>query len=393
MRQLAPIESLYAEHKIAIQTTAHLQGELTVNVLQQALQAVAARHPLLSSQIVQKEGSLYFAKMPPQEIPIKVYKGSKIHEVLRTELNLPIPEKPLFRAAILDHSFLIVTVHHAVADGISCMQLQKEILETYAALVDKRYKPAPPLPLIHPLEYFSSQETTPEKTAQFVKRQTEYVKTLNVQTIPHAEGTPTIEFIQRRLNLEALQKRCKEHQVTIHGALCAAHLLAVREMISNTDQPIELYNSSPVNLRPRINPPMDEEHMLSMAWGHGDRYSVSKYTSLWTLASAINKDIAECIESKEIFDRILAFRELMSAMILISFSITNVGKIRIPKHYGPITLKEIYFIPIYWFPFLGASVGTFDDQLTLSYQYLTPHFSTDLIEKLADIAMQKLEAP
>ena len=93
-----------------------------------------SRHPRLNWRIVGEQNCLRFETEGTQKIPLQVV--DKLHnkywqEVVTAQANEEIDSsKCLMRAVLVralneeDTNYLITTIHHAIADGLSFVQLQ-----------------------------------------------------------------------------------------------------------------------------------------------------------------------------------------------------------------------------------------------------------------------------
>lgn len=394
MRALSDIESFYVEIDISIVTSSHIQGSVSIEILRKALHLVVMRHPLLTARIIKKSKSLYFENIPEFEVPFKIYENTKIHAIEQEVLNVPLDiESGLIRVNLLlspNKAVLITKFHHAIGDGLSSIELHKEILQTYADLAENKTSKAPALALMPSIEDLLSGSVSSSEISDYARKYAEFADSISPQVLPpeKEESAQTIDFVQMKLNrneLHSLLKQCKAQHTTVHGAICAAHLLAIRELLNKNQQPIDLCCHSAMDIRSRMDSPITKEHMISGAWGWAGCYSVDLNTSLWSLAKQMSDDLKKIIANKDLFKRTLSFSNLKK-QIPIALYVTNIGNIEIPKRYNHLTLKEIYFIPAYRKSIFVAAIGTFNNQLYIHYPYLKPYYSSKLISKIANRA-------
>ena len=120
-----------------IVTISRIKGIISEELLRQALNITQSRHPLLNARIVAKSNSFWFEDKA-DKIPLSVVNKQQIHqweEVVVKELNQKInSDKNLLRVTLINFEeeenicYLIATIHHAIADALSCIQLHSEIL-------------------------------------------------------------------------------------------------------------------------------------------------------------------------------------------------------------------------------------------------------------------------
>ncbi|MFC5288832.1 non-ribosomal peptide synthase/polyketide synthase [Actinokineospora guangxiensis] len=125
-----------------------LAGPLDTQVLQRALNAVAARHDALRTTF--GDGAQVVADAA--EIPLRTAASTDLDRDLAEELRVPfdLSRGPLTRAVLLDHEgehVLLIAQHHIVTDGWSVRLLIAEVLEHYRALLSGERPEVPALPV------------------------------------------------------------------------------------------------------------------------------------------------------------------------------------------------------------------------------------------------------
>ncbi|MDY6899697.1 MAG: condensation domain-containing protein, partial [Cyanobacteriota bacterium] len=151
-----------AAHEQAMEILNNLAGSLNIvtisriketireELLKQALDIIQSRHPLLNSRIVAKSNSFWF-KAGADKIPLSVTNKFQIEqwkEVVIEELNERInSDKNLLRVTLLkikeeeNICYIITTIHHAIADASSCIQLHSEILSNCQKIAEEKVEP------------------------------------------------------------------------------------------------------------------------------------------------------------------------------------------------------------------------------------------------------------
>ena len=117
-----------------------VEGKLDFTALQAAMQRVAARHPMLQSNVEFGEGFLGCKWVPstntdPQIIQISTpIAGEQVSRLLHFNLEHEIGLRLLVESSGDRHSLRFV-FHHACCDGIGAFQFLEEFLNAYHALV------------------------------------------------------------------------------------------------------------------------------------------------------------------------------------------------------------------------------------------------------------------
>jgi len=156
LNQLMPGESVYHSP-----TAARLIGKLDVPALQQALQAIVARHDSLRTifQIVDGE-PIQVVQDFVLDVPVidlasidEDQREAEALNILKREARSPfdLSVGPLIRACILrlreDEHIVLVTMHHVVTDGWSFGIFHRELSSFYEAFAFNRPAPYSDLPL------------------------------------------------------------------------------------------------------------------------------------------------------------------------------------------------------------------------------------------------------
>jgi len=135
-----------------------LRGDLDLDALRRALDALVARHESLRTRFPTVAGEPVQVVEPEVrlELPVEKVDGApeaRLSEALWEEWERPfdLAAGPLVRARLLRFGArlhgLVVTTHHIVSDGWSQALLRHELQALYAAFRARRESPLPPLPL------------------------------------------------------------------------------------------------------------------------------------------------------------------------------------------------------------------------------------------------------
>lgn len=123
--------------------TARIVGELHVDQLQQAIAWVQQQHPLLGVRIVTAQSGQPWLIEDSASIPLRVVQRQSEQQWLsevEQEISHPFDwnQAPLIRMVLVhaaDISELIITCHHAIADGMSTVYLLRDRLQKAAMQV------------------------------------------------------------------------------------------------------------------------------------------------------------------------------------------------------------------------------------------------------------------
>ena len=410
LRKFSSLEITMVQGRLSVFTYCDLVGMLYPDILKQALKLVIKRHPLLNCRIVAADNDFYFQRKTTNKTTFQIIENVKNkHALFCAEFNNPLPEtQSLFRITlILDSSVkqiskktkstLIIVVHHAIADGACGIELQRKVLQTYADIMHKKTIKTEELPVMSSLDELIKSSIGLGDLNKFVKQyQKQYKNIANAQRLEPASLniTPQINFIQKSLSqkqTKALIDKCKLNKTSVHGAICAASLLTIREQLDKTAKPIMLCCHMPVDMRRRLNPPVGEEHMFCAAGGTIGCYKISQNTSIWNLSKKIINDIRNSILSNRVFKEYLTFDETTATLFpKITAGISSLGNINMPDKYANLKVQQIGGMGIGAFPLITVTSLVFNHKLIINYLYTNPWFAETVVKNIANNINQKL---
>lgn len=247
---------------------------------------------------------------------------------------------PMYRVKVLQfdqRNTLLFTIHHSIVDGSSMIRLLHQLFTDYQALsqadgIDEiTLSPADLRPSDPSLFKQNGQMSSVLRRGLSVIRNRIHDLIFPVGQRLESDLSPR-EFVDRETGIQGLQwqggmlyhsdrilsqtqtdrwiDRCKREGTTVHGALCAAALLALSDCYG-TD-PHYLLLRSPVDLHRRRMEVGDEDIDCAVS-SCGRKYRVHPSGSLWDLARTCSHDIRQFIDGPGIIDSINVFDWLMSS--------------------------------------------------------------------------------
>lgn len=243
-----------------------------------ALDVIQQENPLLQARIVwNAENGLRFEPAPDAPIPLECHAATENNWLthIENELARPFAEDaaPLARCLYLErdtatHSVLVLCFHHSIADGRSGEALIRRLLDCIANKTTpaKASRPAtaamPPMSAVVP-ERFRWTELEEEAEALMDVQMRDYKRHGLVARQPWLNSAAPARIPRLiRLNLppEATRRllvQARAQKSSVHGALCAAQLLAQYHLhrLHGSEQPATLFLSCPVDLRVHLEPP------------------------------------------------------------------------------------------------------------------------------------------
>jgi NRPS condensation-like uncharacterized protein len=292
---------------------ARIEGPLTPEIFQQALDLVQKRHPMLQVHIVELADGFYFRAEGTSKIPLRVI--DKQHEnqgieIAEDELHQKFPGglAPLCRVTFLRSSTsngsseIIATFHHAITDGMSCMRFFDDLLSYCQKIAAGDYigevvtmQPLPPLEKL--LESRLTSKNNIEEAHEKPSQEIQPPKLIIEEEAPPSDRRTHLltRILSPQMTMQ-LKERCKQEKTTVHGALCAAMLFGAAK-IAFTDAPIHLSCGSNVNLRKYCEPEVKDDYMGCFAWGVVEIHTLDKTTTFWNLARECKSKITLSLSS------------------------------------------------------------------------------------------------
>jgi NRPS condensation-like uncharacterized protein len=401
---------------------AEIEGDVKPEIVQQALKLVQKRHPMLQVYIVETEDGMYFQSEGITEIPLQVIYQKHENEgwkIAEKELHTKFPpgKIPLCRLTLLyspenqTTCQMIITFHHGIVDGISCMQFINDLLLYCQKIVAGENIPqVESLELMPAIENLVNYDLIPE--AEITKTSVNEQINLEPQLIIEGKASANERFskiLPRNLSQDMtkmLITKCKQEETTVHGAICAAMLFAFRKLLNAKEQ-INLSYGLPVNLRKSCQPEINTKNLGCFISVLGFNQLVGKNTSFWDLARKCKSKIHNSLISGIPLNLLKQNRfrspdrELMAKSVISkedkmgrnnAFAISNRGKFQFEYKQEQIKIKDLYFATgqhlggdCFW---LG--VVTLNDQIFFSFVYVDPVISDQTANKFADYVIHIL---
>ncbi|KZL47760.1 alcohol acetyltransferase [Nodularia spumigena CENA596] len=398
-----------------IVTISRIKGPLSAEILRQALDIIQRRHPRLNSRIISSRNRLCFQTEGTTKIPVRVvekFAHEQWQQVVEQEMNQAIDSSKCLMRAVLVHfqshsheNYLITTGHHAIGDGLSSIRLHSEIL-TYCQQIfsGNLINPVTTLLPLPPVE-----ELLPRWTNKFQGKisSTLFLLQMGLQKIWHRPQTLGFEkyvpIAQRRCNIihrqldpeltQQLVNSCRQENTTVNSAFSAAIMLIIaRNITKNKRKAIKLNCLTYLDLRRHIQPEISDDHMAVLASSIMGFYTIKSNTSFWELARKVKQKFEASTKRGDIFKMILVAKHLIDfsltypKQVAATVSVSNAGRVNIPKVYGEFELEEISFLgshALYAGMFI-THVSTFQGKMLLNFVFSEPSISRNTMEGIVN---------
>ncbi len=399
IRSLGSLEHLFwlcdQNSLVHFAVTALISGETSARDWRRALDRLQKRHPILSVCIGGEPGSVpSFRQADARPIPLRIVEDepeprweAEVGEELATPFNPS--QAPLIRAVLIagarDAAFMLVA-HHSIADGLS---LAYAIRDTLDAVAGRSLRPLPWLP---------SQDdmmNLPDSLADSQEQDQAEALTPAVYR-RHDNARPTVKGLRLSPALTSrVRDRARQEGTTVHGALCAALVLASRDVSAWREIPLRIL--SPINARPLLDAGESCGVFLGATTSMFDRQAMD----FWDIARDARIGVAANQTSENIAAQLSAFRQVVGngaevataaefgAKVFASeVMLTNLGSLSFDRQFGHVTLKAM-FGPAVLTGFEGhqtISVATVNGALCLLHTSHTP--PEGLLEKTQSVLSQ-----
>jgi len=402
-RRLDPAEAFFwfLDHVSSMNFTVIAEGAgyLDDEALRAALARAQREHPLLRAKIsTDAEHRLLWIPAPDAPMDYTVADaGPEWQTPLAEAMARPFPldSAPLVRALRfnLDGGRWVVALvfHHSAGDGRCGCRLLAEILVD-TATPDRPTTPHPgypPLHALYPPAYTGAAGAEALRNFKAQRKQ-ELQRHGQFEALPGFNHHPparqpriqTLRIEPERL--ERLADRCRATGATIHGAISAAQLLAVRRAFGDAE-PHTLGLTTPADLRAYLPEHPGDDTPLLCATMVTSVYRVEPDEDFWALARAVSNDIKRQLQRGDghlffdLFpplaefpatpDGIAAFARMMENVPQVSMA-SNVGRLAPLPGPTPFQVEALSFALC---PMLShvlfTAVSTFQGRMTLNVNF------------------------
>ncbi|MBD2293392.1 alcohol acetyltransferase [Anabaena sphaerica FACHB-251] len=396
-------------------TISRINGNLQEAVLRQALDIIQYRHPRLNSRIIHFRNRFHFLTAGTKKIRLQIVHNldeEQWQEVVNQEMNQAIDSsKCLMRVVLVPIksqpkiSYLITTLHHAISDGLSSIQLHSEILTYYQRLTSghtiQKLTTLEPLPPIEKLLPKHTQGWKGNINRFLLLLKLGFQKLYNQpQTLGFEKNAPihkrSSEIIHRQLHPDLTEKflqSCQQENTTVQSALCALLMLTVaRKIIKANQKSVRVNCLSYLDLRRRLQPAISEENLAVLATSMMGFHTIKRNTSLWEIARKVKQNLEVGIKHGDIFNIVLIAKYLINFCLIFpqqvaaTVSVSNIGNVKIPKTYGELELEEISFASSHslYAGMFVIHVATFQGKMLLNFVFSQPSISRETMEEMVN---------
>ena len=316
-RKVAPAERVFTRAPYAIVTmVARIKGNVTEEMLNDAIFKVQQRHQNLRVRIVEDEDNIpWFTTEDVKEIPVKIVARESedhwmrvYHEVCKIPFEFDV--RPAIRFILVQSpgvSELMIVCHHIICDGMSLAFLARDLM-TYLGDPNREIELLPdPEPLnldnipkevsLNPIIRFILKRTNKNWDKDKIYfDQEDYLNLNEAYWNNYSHKMITIELTETQTS--DLVNRCRREGVTVNSALTSA--FACAQYIIQGDKPFHSNIFIAGSLRDRLlNPP--GEVMGIYVGGVIPKFKYNKKISFWDNTRKLHKGLKSLYTNKNLF--------------------------------------------------------------------------------------------
>ena len=418
-RRVTPLERFFTWSPYAIVTmVARIRGNVTENMLQEAISQVRLRHANLRVRIREdQDHALWFTSEGVGEIPIEIVPRESDDHWLRvqeeaSQIPFEFGVRPAIRFILVQSSFvseLIILCHHIICDGLSLAYLARDLM---LHLGDPtRQVEVLPDPVLMDMDNLP-EDVSLSGIVRFLmnrinKRWLEESVFFDQEDYENLSEAYWTNFRHRVVPVElseaqtdAVVDRCRAENVTVNTALTAAFVGAQHIVLG--DQPYHSRIAIGASVRDRLRRPAGEA-MGYFAGGVAPRFKYDIKKTIWENARQLHRMVQPLYENKKLFreslvwcylepglmeslnfktigrlvpphasrysklsafsqrDDVVAYlvkRENLDSFdnVLIGTAITNLTRLDFPRQYGSLELERLTMIPGGAFPLTNVKL-------------------------------------
>jgi NRPS condensation-like uncharacterized protein len=328
---------------------ARVRGRIEYDKLAKAAAAVQSRHGILAAAIRRSPDGrrTFYASSNPLFIEVRKAVDATWQEAAALDVVRPFDMEngPLVRIIALEDGIgadILLTMHHAVADGMSAVMVLRDLLCAHAGMELMKHASIESMDQLLAKDLPSALHNMPLKDvggAYDVKpwmERNDFVPKVRTITLD-------------RSSTDRIVSAAREHNTTVHSVLSVAFARVLHGNGITTAQG-SVRVVSPINVRPYLNNTQQCGLFFS---GMMDVYKPSN-SSFWDDARAAhasivkfqNKDAAlrtlvNAIRLSDRDDSPQAAKEAMRPIVNRELLLSNLGRINIPRNYGPLHLERV----------------------------------------------------
>ena len=339
-RRISPLEGMFLHAPYSIVTmTARIKGEVTEDLLKDAVYKVTARHTNLKLKVeYDDQGDPWFTSQDVQEVPVEIISRENDQQwmqVIRQQSLIPFDFeiRPAIRFLLVQSSQvseLVIFCHHMICDGLSLAYLVRDMMTTLGdpsiqlevlqdpKPIDRDNLP-PGVKMNGLVNYFIDRINSKWHEERVYFGQEDYQALLEAYWSNFNHQMSLIEFTEDQTT--ALVDRCKNEGVTVNSALAVG--LAAAQIRVEDLRPYHADITIAGSLRERLAQPAGEG-MGFFVGAVSPKFKYKDKRGFWDNVRQFNKKVQPLYTNKNLFKDPLVWSYLDPG-ILESLSFKMIG--------------------------------------------------------------------
>jgi hypothetical protein len=394
-----------------------ISGKVTLELLENALEKIQQRHPLLKSRMELNDKSMpCITSEKVGLIPIEVIENSNeietqkiFHKELVSHFDYDNKELPQFRVSFLPnkgYSDLVFCGQHSICDGLSMVFLARDILfylnnpsgevevlsapirneDIFPPKIRRRISKRP----FGTYLMMSSLRVVHAFLFGFKKGK----KRLERKLAARHDDIQVYSWNFSEKQTEEFLKKCKREKISVHCAICTAFLPHISTI------------NNPVNLRQRLNFPIGESYGL-FASGTVFKMKYRKRKDFWSNARRYQRKLIWNLRDGKVFGIFKRINKSVPLSYLSKgrdifvdivsnqnpFAITNLGsldRLDLALDSGEFTIESFYGAVSSTFDAITVLVFTLKKKMYFHIHYMESVHDIDELKQLAADAKRRL---
>lgn len=271
-RYLDPSEAVHAFLDWSTSFAVTCEGPLDQAAMTEAAAMLAARAPLMRGHLETTERGFLFRVMAGGAA--EVVTGRATEAACLAAMGTPLDSsRSLARITILPGeavSYVVLVLHHSIADAPNCVALFALLWENYTALLDGQRQPPPEQELPASAErLFLAQGTAPEWQSPAWESE---AATVTAELAAAAGVIRLARVVPDRIRLDAdttalLIQHVRDAGLSLHAYVCGAALIACRGELWGDLGPRPVRLGCPIDLRSALSTPVQATEVTNLSDG------------------------------------------------------------------------------------------------------------------------------
>jgi len=408
-----------------ISVLAKIRGPLSIDILRDASKYLYEHHPLLKASIFfDKEKDNYYFRFQNSfdDIPVEMIdlNENAVNQIYESELDKLFDiAHYLWRILLLNDKkqsnthYIILSMHHSIADGISSAYFIDELLGYCHSVFHKEKLLINPLPI-----YESLEEISPDAPSwiDYLKgsqanewgsiKKTSFEK--YTTSMPYHQHQPLgkrqthcLSFTLNKDLMERVKSKCKQEGTSVNAALGASLLLSAQKQFQ---EPIKLMLYTAISLREKCLPKIPVNELGCYASVIKEEYfNIDIHMNFWDLARQYRSDLQRELNKRtDLFPKGTTLSEIrqtfntdtisQSKEFNLNYMLTNLGKMDFARSRKPFELENIRFVGSRQGgdQVMVVAVLTVNDRMFLNFAYTHPLLSAEWAESFSKNFMDDL---